>query len=154
MRIYYTTWSISGKGHGEGSPEGDRRHALADPTQTMRESTMSSKTNKPGSSKRHFLTPEKKFQIFLETQRGDKPSGEILRREGLYSSDLARIRKQVQEGALERLATKPGKSRDSVSADEYERLKQELEEKERALADLSVELAILRKKTNGGSWER
>ena len=115
---------------------------------------MSSKTNKPGSSKRRFLTPEKKFQIFLETQRGDKPAGEILRREGLYSSDLARIRKQVQEGALERLATKPGKSRDSVSADEYERLKQELEEKERALADLSVELAILRKKTNGGSWER
>jgi transposase-like protein len=117
-------------------------------------STMSSKTNKSGSSKRRFLTPEKKFQIFLETQRGDKPAGEILRREGLYSSDLARIRNQVQEGALDRLAAKPGKRRDSVSSDEYKRLKQELEEKERALADLSVELAILRKKTNGGSWER
>jgi transposase-like protein len=109
----------------------------------------------PGKSpKRRFLSPEKKFQIFLETQRGDKPSGEILRREGLYSSDLVRIRQQVQEGALERLSTKPGKKRSVVSAEEYEQLRRELEEKERALADLSVELAILRKKTNGGSWAR
>jgi hypothetical protein len=41
-----------------------------------------------------------------------------------------------------------------VSLDEYTALKQELEAKERAMADLSVELAILRKKTNGGSWAR
>jgi hypothetical protein len=33
-------------------------------------------------------------------------------------------------------------------------IKLELQDKERALADLSVELAILRKKTNGGSWDR
>jgi transposase len=106
------------------------------------------------STKRRFLSPQKKFQIFLEAQRGDRPSGEILRREGLYSSDLTRIRQQVQEGAIERLSAKPGKKRSLVSADEYEKLKRELEEKERALADLSVELTILRKKTNGGSWER
>lgn len=105
-------------------------------------------------SKKRFLSPEKKFQIFLESQRGDKPVGEILRREGLYSSDLTRIRQKVQEGALDRLSAKPGKRPSSVAADEHEKLKRELEEKERALADLSVELAILRKKTNGGSWER
>jgi len=35
-----------------------------------------------------------------------------------------------------------------------EALKRELEQKERALAEQAVELAILRKKTNGGSWER
>ncbi len=105
-------------------------------------------------SKRRFLSPEKKFQIFLEVQRGEKPVGEILRREGLYASDLTRIRQQVQDGALNRLAAKPGKQRAPVPADEYENIKRELEEKERALADLSVELAILRKKTNGGSWER
>ena len=114
---------------------------------------MSSKTAK-GSSKRRFLSAEKKLQIFLETQRGDKPTGEILRREGLYAADLSRIRQQVQEGAITRLSTKPGKQKSSVSADEYEKLKQELEQKERALADLSVELVILRKKTNGDSWER
>lgn len=105
-------------------------------------------------SQKRFLSPEKKFQIFLESQRGDKPVGEILRREGLYSSDLTRIRQKVQEGALDRLSAKPGKRPSPVAADEHEKLKRELEEKERALADLSVELAILRKKTNGGSWER
>lgn len=110
---------------------------------------------KTASRARRFLSPEKKLQIFLEAQKGDKPVGEILRREGLYSSDLVRIRQQVKEGALERLAVKPGKKkRPPVAAEEYEALKRELEEKERALADLSVELVILRKKTNGGSWDR
>jgi len=104
--------------------------------------------------KKRVLSPEKKFQIFLETQRGDRPVGEILRREGLYSSDLVRIRQQVRDGAVENLAARPGRKRRTVSADEYEALKRELEEKERALADLSVELTVLRKKTNGGSWER
>ena len=104
-------------------------------------------------SRRH-LSPEKKFQIFLETQTNVKPVGEILRREGLYSSDLTRIRQQVKEGAVERLSTRPGKQRKMVSAADYEALKEELAAKERALADLTVELTILRKKTNGGSWDR
>ena len=36
----------------------------------------------------------------------------------------------------------------------YDAIKRELQDKERALADLAVELAILRKKTNGVSWDR
>ena len=104
--------------------------------------------------KRRYLTAEKKFQIYLEAQASDKPVGELLRREGLYSTDLARIRQQVREGALQRLGAKPGRQPDPVSTEAYEAIKHELQEKERALADLSVELAILRKKTNGGSWDR
>ena len=104
--------------------------------------------------RRRILSPDKKYQIFLEAQRGDKSSAEILRREGLYSTDLARIRQKVKEGALERLADRPGAKRKTVSLEQYEALKRDLEEKERALAELAVEVAILRKKTNGGSWER
>ena len=107
-----------------------------------------------GKRKRRILSPEKKFQIFLESQTCKTPVGEILRREGIYSTDLNRIRQKVKEGALERLADRPGTKKKTVSQDEYDALKRELEEKERALADLSVELAVLRKKTNGGSWER
>ena len=103
---------------------------------------------------RKVLSPEKKFQIFLEAQHGDKPTAEILRREGLYSSDLARIRQQAKEGALERLGCRPGKRKETVPAKDYEALRRELEDKERALADLAVELAVLRKKANGGSWDR
>ena len=105
-------------------------------------------------NKRCFLSPEKKYQIFLEAQRGEAPIGELLRREGLYSTDLARIQRKVKEGALEHLAQRPGRSKKTVSEEEYQTLKQELEEKERVMAEMAVELAILRKKTNGGSWER
>jgi len=104
--------------------------------------------------RRRSLSPEKKFQIFLESQTGKTPVGEILRREGIYSTDLTRIRQRVKEGALERLADRPGAKRKTVPLDNYEALKRELGEKERALAEQAVELAILRKKTNGGSWER
>ena len=104
--------------------------------------------------KRRFLSAEKKFQIYLEAQSSDKPIGELLRREGLFSTDLARIRQQVKEGALQRLSARPGHKPGQVSTESYEAIKGELQDKERALADLAVELAILRKKTNGGSWER
>lgn len=104
--------------------------------------------------KRRYLSAEKKFQIYLETQRPDQPVGEILRREGMFSTDLARIRQQVREGALQRLGAKPGRKVEVVSAEAHEKLKADLLEKERALADQAVELTILRKKTSGGSWDR
>ena len=104
--------------------------------------------------KRRFLSAEKKFQIYLEAQAPDKPVGELLRREGLFSTDLARIRQQVKEGALQRLSAKPGRKSEAVPATDYAALKQELQEKERALADMAVELTLLRKKTNGVSSGR
>ena len=109
---------------------------------------------KPSVKKRRYLSAEKKFQIYLEAQSPDKPIGELLRREGLFSTDLARIRQHVKEGALQRLSAKPGKKPEPVDTQAYEAIKRELQDKERAMADLSVELAILRKKTNGGSWDR
>ena len=109
---------------------------------------------KAAEKKRRFLSAEKKFQIYLEAQSGEKPVGELLRREGLYSTDLARIRQQVKEGALQRLGAKPGKKQSHVDTEAYDAIKRELQDKERAMADQAVELAILRKKTNGGSWDR
>ena len=115
-------------------------------------------TTKPssayGKKKRRLLSPEKKYQLFLEAQRGETQLGELLRREGLYSTDLARIQRKVKEGALQRLADRPGRSKKSVSQDDYDALKLELQEKERVMAEMAVELAVLRKKNNGGSWER
>ena len=108
----------------------------------------------PEKKKRRFLSPEKKFQLFLEAQKAQTPVGELLRREGLYSTDLARIQRHVKEGALERLAARPGAAKKTVCQQDYETLKHELEEKERVIAEMAVELTVLRKKTNGGSWER
>ena len=85
----------------------------------------------------------------MESIRGKTPVGEILRREGIYSTDLIRIRQKAQEGALERLADRPGAKKKMVARDDYEALKRELQDKERALAELAVELAMLRKKRMG-----
>jgi transposase-like protein len=120
----------------------------------MNSNNSSEGPNQSSDRKRRYLSAEKKFQIYLEAQGSDKPIGELLRREGLFSTDLARIRQQVKEGALQRLSAKPGRKQGQVSTETYETIKHELQEKDRALADLSVELAILRKKTNGGSWDR
>ena len=120
----------------------------------MSSSNPSAAPNPSPEKKRRYLSAEKKFQIYLEAQGNNQPVGEILRREGLFSTDLARIRQQVKEGALQRLSAKPGPKQSQVSPEAYDALKLELQEKERTLADLSVELAILRKKTNGGSWDR
>jgi len=120
----------------------------------MNKSNSSDDSRKNAVKKRRIMSADKKFQIYLEAQEGNKPVGELLRREGLYSTDLARIRQQVKEGALQRLSAKPGQKQGQVSTEAYQAIKDELEQKERALADLSVELAILRKKTSGGSWDR
>jgi len=81
---------------------------------------MPSPKNGP-SKKRRLLTADKKFQIYLEAQDPTIPVGEILRREGLFSTDLARIRQQVKEGALLRLSVKPGRAKEqpNVSAEAY-----------------------------------
>lgn len=127
--------------------------AVTTPTHDM---TNDHPANNPdsGPKKRRFLSAEKKFQIYLEAQSTDKSVGELLRREGLFATDLARIRQQVKEGALVRLSAKPGRKAEMVPSAECEALKQELSEKERALADMAVELTLLRKKTNGVSSGR
>ena len=137
-----------------GRPEPFPPLAVQTETEKMTHTNPSEGPDKSSAKKRRYLSAEKKFQIYLEAQDANKPVGEILRREGLYSTDLARIRQQVKEGALQRLGAKPGRKMDLVSTDAYQAIKNELQEKERALADLSVELAILRKKTSGGSWDR
>ena len=101
--------------------------------------------------KRKYLSVEKKWEIFLECSNPDAKIGEILRKHGLYASDLQNIRKAVKDGALSELAirSKPGKKKiTTIPKEEYERLQDELSEKEKALAELSVLFTMLKKKTN------
>jgi hypothetical protein len=74
------------------------------------------------SKRRRILTAEKKFDLFVESCRSPGRIGEMLRREGLYHTDLARIRVVVEEGALAALrSVRPGrKKKPSVSAKAHE----------------------------------
>jgi len=111
---------------------------------------------KPPSKPRRLLTAEKKFDLFLESCRSPGRVGKILRREGLYHTDLARIRAVVEEGALAALrSTRPGKKKKpSVPAEAHEALLTEKEELEKALASLAMENQALKKVWRGGSRGR
>lgn len=100
--------------------------------------------------KKQRLSPEQKWQIYLECQKPGAKVGEILRKYGLYSSDLCRIRKIVEAGALDALRHNiPGKKKvATVPTADYHRVKEELDEKEKALAEMSVLFTLLKKKVN------
>jgi transposase-like protein len=92
---------------------------------------------------------EDKWLIYQETSAPGAQVGEILRKHGIYPSDLTKIRKQVEEGAKKELGrNKYLKKKVDVSYKEHERLKIELSGKEKALAEMSQEYLILKKKVN------
>lgn len=108
------------------------------------------------SKRRRFLTAEKKFDLFVESCRSPGRIGEMLRREGLYHTDLARIRAVVEQGALAALrSVRPGKKqKPPVSSEAHEALLREKEEVERALASLAMENQALKKAWRGGTRGR
>ncbi|KAA6230592.1 helix-turn-helix domain-containing protein [Chlorobium phaeovibrioides] len=105
------------------------------------------------SRKRRRLSAEEKWSIYQECEQSGVKIGEVLRKHGLYSSDLQLIRREVKEAALERLSrSRPGRKKAAVvPVEERDQLKRELEEKEKALAELSVMFTTLKKKC---TWNR
>jgi transposase-like protein len=78
---------------------------------------------------RRTFTAEYKLRILEQVERaGPGGTGEILRREGLYSSHLTAWRKAVRQGALRRLGRKRGRKPLPVNplTKKVERLEREL----------------------------
>ncbi len=105
-----------------------------------------------GKKQKRRLSAEEKWEIYQECEKPGAKIGEILRKRGLYSSDLQKIRRDVKDGALNQLRqSRPGRKKvASVPMKEHEQLRRELSEKETALAELSVMFTSLKKKVN---WE-
>ena len=100
--------------------------------------------------KRRRLSAETKWQIYQECQKPDAKIGEVLRAHGLYSSDLQHIRQTVEDGAIEALKQRqPGRRKFlTVPIEAHKQIQCELEEKEKALAEMTVLFTILKKKVN------
>lgn len=99
--------------------------------------------------KRKKLTAQEKWQIYQETSIKGAPVGEVLRRYGAYSSELTKIRRQVEEGALKELGVKRySKKPQSVPYEEYAKVQAELTAKEKALAQMGEEYLILKKRVS------
>lgn len=100
--------------------------------------------------KKRRLSAEEKWRIYQECQSPDAHIGETLRRYGLYASDLQAIRRTAESGALDALRlSKPGRKKvTTVPKEDFDQLQQELKEKEKALAEMSVLFTTLKKKVN------
>ena len=98
--------------------------------------------------KRKKLRPEEKWQIFQETSANGAPTGEILRRHGLYASELTKIRQQAEIGALKEFGRNRHIKKAPVAYEEHSRIKEELAAKEKALAQMSEEYLLLKKRVN------
>lgn len=98
--------------------------------------------------RRKKLRPEEKWQIFMETNVAGAPVGEILRRHGLYASELTKIRQQVESGALKELGRNRHIKKAPVSYEEHARVTAELAAKEKALAQMGEEYLLLKKRVN------
>jgi transposase len=98
--------------------------------------------------KRKNLSPEEKYEIFLEASRGDIGVGEVLRKWGIHSSDLKRIRETVKAGALKEFAGRKSR-KPMVSEEEVARVRKEKVRLEQTIIEQSVELSLLKKSVNG-----
>lgn len=99
--------------------------------------------------KRKHLSPEEKFQIFLEaTMAKAKDNGsvsEVMRRWGIHSSDLVRIKRTIEQNSLE--AFRERKSRKAkVDYEAYQHLQVEKQRLEAVILEQAAELALLKKK--------
>jgi transposase-like protein len=99
--------------------------------------------------KRRHLSPEDKYQIFIESTmakaKGNGSITEVIRRWGIHASDLTRIRKAVEEGAISTLRARKSR-KPKIDYTEHQRLKSEKERLEATVLEQAAELALLKKK--------
>ena len=103
-------------------------------------------TNKSKPTQR--LTAQRMLGLYLATRAPDAPVGEILRGYGLHLDDLREIEQTIESAALAALKVRGrhGRQPRDVSPERTLQLEQELSEKTRALAELSVAFTVLEKK--------
>lgn len=100
--------------------------------------------------KRRQLTPEERLQIYNEAvmarAQGNGAVAEVLRRWGIHSSDLTRIRRTVEEAAISCFkANKSRKPRTIISEEEIQGLKADKKRLELTVIEQAAELALLKK---------
>ena len=104
----------------------------------------------PAVTKRKRRTVDEKWQIYTECQVPGAKIGEILRAHGIYATELQTIRRTCEAGAREALlASRPGRKKVvTVTKDAHDKLRQEMADKEHAMAELMVMFTALKKKVN------
>jgi hypothetical protein len=105
------------------------------------------------SESRPRLTAARKLELYLATRAPEAPVGEILRHYGVHLDDLRQIERVVESSALAALKAQArhGRPPTDLSPERVEQLEQELAEKTRTLAELSISFTLLEKKDRAES---
>ena len=102
---------------------------------------------------RKRMTAKRKLEVYVETRQKDANVGEILRRYGLHLNDLRRIEATVEQAAVEALkGRRTGPEASAHWGKEQAEIVAELAQKEKALAELTVEYTLLKKSERSG-WK-
>lgn len=92
------------------------------------------------------LTPEEKWQIFLEASRKNTTDVEVCRKWGITTWQLKAIRTKAKDGSLEAFRKGPGRRKADQQVTD---LKAELERSNQALKELAIENTLLKGKVGG-----
>ena len=105
------------------------------------------------SESRPRLTAARKLELYLATRAPEAPVGEILRHYGVHLDDLRQIERVIESSALAALKAQArhGRPPTDLSPERVQQLEQELSEKTRALAELSISFTLLEKKDRAES---
>jgi transposase len=100
--------------------------------------------------RRRRLTPEEKWQLFLEVTTGQLTRADAARRWGVDVSVVIRLRKLAKDAALAAFASaKPGRVL-SPEQVELDACQQECARLSEALKELAVELSLVRGRSRSG----
>lgn len=96
--------------------------------------------------RRKRLTPEQKWQVFLEASRKNTTDAEVCRRWGITPWQLRAIRDRAREASIGAFARGAGRPRKDSEVTELEA---EVDRTSKALKELAIENTLLRGKVNG-----
>ena len=104
----------------------------------------------PAVTKRKRRSSDEKWQIYTACQAPGAKIGEVLRAHAMFASELQTIRRTVEAAAREALSTsQPGRRKVvTVRKEAHDKLRQEMADKEHAMAELMVMFTALKKKVN------
>lgn len=107
--------------------------------------------DRTGRRRKRMLTPEQKYQIWLQLVCGELSQNQAAEQHGVDRSTIVRIRKVAKDGALRALAqSKPGR-REGEEDPELVAARAEVARLTEAIKELSVENVLLRTKSGWGS---
>lgn len=100
-----------------------------------------------GRRRRRLLSPEEKWEIFLEVTSRELTQADAARKWGVDTSVVIKLRRDAKEAALAAFASsRPGGSRDPRDV-QIQRLQEELGRVTEAIKEQAIELALVRGKS-------